>query len=55
MLIGTILAILNAVSLIFKDVLLLSWKWVILAYVIETGFYILLWIIIILIGWIITR
>jgi hypothetical protein len=35
MMIGTILAILNAVSLIFKDALLVSWRYVILAYVVE--------------------
>jgi len=35
MMVGTLLAILNAISLIFKDVVLVSWGWVILAYVLE--------------------
>jgi hypothetical protein len=55
MLIGTILALLNAFSFIMKDTILVSWQWVIFAYVVEIFFYILVWIAIILIGWEISK
>jgi hypothetical protein len=51
MMIGTILAILNAISLIFKDSLLLSWSWVLWAYAIEIGFYFLCLIFWIFMAW----
>ena len=55
MMLGTILLILNAISLIFADKLLLAWSWVIIAYVGEWVLYFVVWFIIMLIVWGMTK